>query len=179
MLGRTTAVETPLRKSDTVRIDVSRTTSSAQQNEDFLAETITTLADGRILFTQTDHTGADDSGLGVFARIFAAGGLPATPGQHVDAGNPQWGPVGVLKDGNHIEQKIVTDFGDGGGSAKMLLGGNGNDSVIGYVLADTMDGGAGEHRLERVAGDDSLTGGRGRTASSAVPARTTTPSPTS
>jgi hypothetical protein len=48
----------------------------------------------------------------------------------------QPGPTSAL---GKIEQKIITDF-DGGGAAKNVVGGAGNDSFLGSNQADTLNG---------------------------------------
>jgi hypothetical protein len=264
----------------TEEMQVNQTAAGAQQNDDWVAETITTLADGRFVVTWTDRSGADGSGWGVFARVFNADGSPATNEFQVNStasGSQQYGSVGALADGgfvvtwsdlsnadgsgwgvvaqrydtngdavggefvvnsfagngqyaskvvglsdggfvvvwqsdwadgsntgisgqryaangdafggefivngatissqaqptidlrddgalivawvaggNRIEQKIITDFGSEGASAKTLVGSEGNDSFIGSDLDDTLIGNGGDDLLTGLLGNDTF-----------------------
>ncbi|MBI1314293.1 hypothetical protein GC176_23605 [bacterium] len=71
-------------------------------------------------------------------------------------------PTGSLTintgDGNNLFTAGVLDTG---AFAVTVHGGTGNDTLIGSLLADSLDGGGGDDSLDGEAGDDTLSGGDG------------------
>ncbi len=62
--------------------------------------------------------------------------------------------------GGSIEQQIITNFDDRLGE-RALEGGDGPDSLTGWVYDDTLNGEGGDDRITGLRGDDTLTGGDG------------------
>ena len=62
--------------------------------------------------------------------------------------------------GGSIEQQIITSFEDRLGERE-LEGGDGPDSLTGWIYDDTLSGAAGDDRITGLRGDDTLTGGDG------------------
>ncbi|HPN06829.1 MAG TPA: VCBS domain-containing protein [Hyphomonadaceae bacterium] len=64
--------------------------------------------------------------------------------------------------GGTIDQTIITSSAGLQNNAKVLVGGTGPDSLLGWDKADAIQGGDGDDRIAGLGGADTLTGGAGR-----------------